>query len=141
MLNFSEEQYKQALKAVPENVLGVFFAESTASHIKTIVARHDVDDRAFNISAVIGYTLMGLIPIKNFIQALQEDAELDAENAKRIALDIRSQIFAPVAEQLAALQPEDETAAAPSQPKETPPAQHDKPIPEDNIVDLSNKLR
>lgn len=141
MANFTREQYIHTYKNAPQGVRDIAVSAHTAEKLRLIYARHEVDDKAFNISAVIGYTLVGLIPIKNFIQTLQEDAELDAETAKHIAYDVRSQIFAPIAEQLATLQPEDKTAAVSSQTEETPPAQHDKPIPEDNIVDLSNKLR
>lgn len=132
------EAYAQA----PLEIQELATSAETSHKLRVIYARQHINDKAFGISAVIGYTLVGLVPIKNFIQALQEDAELDAETAKRIAYDVRSQIFTPIAEQLAALQPEDKSAAAPLQPQKTPPAQHhEKPIPEDNIVDLSNKLR
>ena len=144
MPSFTQEQYIQAYESVPQEVRDIAVSAQTAEKMGLIYARHEVAEQAFDISATIGYTLVGLVPIKNFIQALQEDAGLDAETAKHIAYDVRSQIFAPIAEQLAALQPRDQAAAAPfqPQPKETPPImQHDKPIPEDNVVDLSNKLR
>ncbi|MDX1608133.1 MAG: hypothetical protein R3251_02905, partial [Candidatus Spechtbacterales bacterium] len=51
-----------------------------------------------------GYVLVGLIPIKRFIQALQEEAGLNETTAKNVAHDIRAEIFAPVAQDLSAIQ-------------------------------------
>lgn len=104
MPSFTQEQYVNAFNGMPEKVEEVLFADSTAEAIKNITSRHGVTDNAFDISAAIGYVLVGLLPIKNFIKALQEDAGLNAETAKNVAHDIREQIFSSIAQELSEIQ-------------------------------------
>jgi len=155
MLDFTEEQYTQALRVTPAKVQEVLYAESTSTFIKLLVGRHGVEDKAFTISAIIGYVFVGLIPTKEeFIDALQEEAQLDEDTAQKIAYEIRDKIFAPVAQELAAMQPEPKNktpkmanrhqATIPHQGIEghaTKGASHARAMPKENIVDLSEKLR
>lgn len=104
MPSFTQEQYTNAFNNIPQKIEEVLFADSTAEAIKNITNRHEVTDNAFDISAAIGYVLVGLLPIKNFIKALQEDAGLNAETAKNVAHDIREQIFSSIAQELSEIQ-------------------------------------
>lgn len=164
MISFNREKFEEAYKKAPEAVREISISAKTMEKLQLIYARHEVEKQAFYISSVIGYALVGLLPIKKFIPALQEDAGLDPEIAKRVAYDVRAQIFSHVAQDLAKLQfkanlesEAEEAEAKENIEKKEPPRKpafkstvekeifpkpkEEKEIPSENIVDLSNKLR
>jgi len=104
MLNIPLDNYIAAFDKTPKKIKDVLFADYTSAAIKNITHRHNVQNRMLDISATIGYVLVGLVPIKNIITTLQEEAEIDQKTARNVAYEIREQIFAPIAQELAALQ-------------------------------------
>lgn len=109
MSNISLQQFNNAMNKIPSSIADLGFSEETSKNIQNISSRHNADSSSSDIAAVTGYTLVGLVPIKRFIQALQEDARLDEKTAKNVAHDVRAEIFAPVAKELAAMQEQAET--------------------------------
>ncbi|MEX2144985.1 MAG: hypothetical protein WD712_01195 [Candidatus Spechtbacterales bacterium] len=105
MLNFAREEYLQAFNEIPEGVNDMLLSENTAEAVENLTQRYNVEaDKIFDVSAIIGYAMVGLVPIKRFIDALQSEAGLDAETARNVAHDVRAEIFAPVAKELADMQ-------------------------------------
>jgi hypothetical protein len=82
----------QAYNETPKDIKDVLFADYTSSAIKNAVHRNNKEDNILDISATVGYILVGLIPVKNIIQVLQEIADLDESTAKNIAYEVREQI-------------------------------------------------
>lgn len=105
---FTKTQYYSAYEKTPDIIKDVMASDETAENIKKISVRHNAEDKGFDIAAVLGYVMVGLIPVKKFIQELQGYSGLDPQTAKNVAHDIRAEIFAQVAEELAALQAEAE---------------------------------
>ena len=105
MTKFYNQKQGGALHSPNEKLEEMMLSGGTSDMIVRISVRHNTATKIVNIAAVVGYVLLGLTPIKEFIPALQEEAGLDAETAKRVAYDIRAEIFAPVARELAAIQP------------------------------------
>lgn len=108
MSRYTKSQYNSAYNEAPKPIKDAMFADETANSIKKIAARYNVPDKGFDIAADVGYALVGLVPVKKFPKILEEDAGLDAKTAKNVAHDIRAEIFAPVAQELAAMQEEAE---------------------------------
>src|SRR3990167_10547159 len=104
MLDIALNNYIQAFDTTPQKIKDVLFADFTSSAIKNITHRHNAQNNMLDISATIGYVLVGLIPVKNIIEVLKLEAQLDQSTARNIAYDIREQIFAPVAQELASIQ-------------------------------------
>jgi hypothetical protein len=107
MNSIPPEQYKKAFEHAPQEIQEMLLAEDNnlASTIIAIKARHNIsDDKHGGIARVLGLMLVGILPIKELISNLQQEAGFDAETAKRVAYDIRREIFAPVAHELAEMQ-------------------------------------
>lgn len=132
-MNFSKEKLDNAINSVPEVLKDALFSAETSDKMEKILNRHNATDQAMDVSAVIGYTLAGLIPVKKFITELKNTAGLDESTAKNIAHDVRSQILAPVAQELAALQEQAEknydAAVANSSQQAAAPTAQPKPAP------------
>ena len=105
MFNIPLDKYIQAFDETPKELKDVLFADYTSEAIKNSAHRHNAEDKLLDISATIGYVLVGLIPIKNMIQIIHEEADLDINTAKNIAYEIREQLFGPIAQALATIQP------------------------------------
>lgn len=106
MSSFTLEQYVEAFDKTPPKLKDALFADYTSAAIKTILSRHNVENVALDVSATIGYMLVGLLPVKKIIKILQEETGLDHKTARDIAYEIREQVFGPVAQELAGLQAE-----------------------------------
>lgn len=105
MLIFSEKQVKQALQDASSSIKDALYSPQTSESLKRIYSRYNVDEETGRkVTADIGLVLVGLVPVKKFISAIQEDTGLDKEKAKNIAHDVREEIFAPVADELAQIQ-------------------------------------
>lgn len=104
MLNFTLEQYTEAFDKTSPKLKDVLFAEKTSTAITTIINRHNAEDNSLDVSAIIGYILVGLLPVKEMIEILQEEADLDQKTARNVAYEIREQIFGPIAQDLANIQ-------------------------------------
>ena len=104
MLNLTLEQYTEALDKTLPKLKDVLFADHTSTAIKSILNRHNAEDNSLDVSAIIGYILVGLLPVKKIIEILQEEADLDQKTAHNVAYEIREQIFGPVAQDLANIQ-------------------------------------
>ncbi|OGZ63049.1 MAG: hypothetical protein A3H51_01010 [Candidatus Spechtbacteria bacterium RIFCSPLOWO2_02_FULL_38_8] len=104
MFNIALNKYIQAFDQTPKELKDVLFADYTSEAIKNSAHRYNAEDKLLDISATIGYILVGLIPVKNMIQVIQEEADLDMNTAKSIAYEIREQLFGPIVEILAKIQ-------------------------------------
>lgn len=100
----TQQQFQEALAAAPEAIKEAMFADETTDIISNTAARNNAGNRTLEIASVVGYTLVGLLPMRSFVVSLQTEARLDSETARRIAYDIRREIFAPVAHELAEMQ-------------------------------------
>ncbi|MDX1535315.1 MAG: hypothetical protein R3346_00945 [Candidatus Spechtbacterales bacterium] len=126
---FTKQQYYSAYDKSPSTIKDLLFAEETSQNIEKIVSRQNVENKTLEIAADIGYVLVGLIPVKKFPQALQEDAGLNEQTAKNIAHDVRAQIFAGVAQELAGMQSKAEEAFKNADHLASPKINTEKPVP------------
>lgn len=100
------DQYFDAYSKTPQDIKNALFADYTSAAIRNAAQRHDATEKLTDISSIVGYVLVGIIPIKNFIVTLQKEVALDEQTAKSIAYELREQVFAPVAQTLASMQNE-----------------------------------
>ncbi|MEX0878054.1 MAG: hypothetical protein WDZ40_04375 [Candidatus Spechtbacterales bacterium] len=96
--------YISTKNKAPEKILELIDSGGVGNILGIIYSRYGITNQKISCTQIVGHVLVGLIPIKRFIQALQEDAGLDESTAKNIAHDVRAEIFAPVARELAAMQ-------------------------------------
>lgn len=94
------------LRIVEEHMLpelhAVFYSDATQDALETIAQRHSVDD--FELSALVGYVLLGILPLIHLTDELQESCNISQEQALMIVVDVRAYVLAPVARELASIQ-------------------------------------
>jgi len=126
---------------LPPELSQLFFAEETASKMRTIAAKNNLaDDQLQWTSHTVGMILLGEINIVDFVKTLQEKCGLEKEAARQLARDINQAIFLPVKEslkkihQIAKWPRSEETETKEST---TPPA--NGPKLNGNVVDLKGE--
>ena len=78
------------------------YAEQTQSAIEYIAQTHDISD--FELSALVGYVLLGLIPVAHLADELEDSCGLYQDEALAVVVDVRRYILAPVAREVASIQ-------------------------------------
>ncbi|MBU4298812.1 hypothetical protein KJ636_02120 [Patescibacteria group bacterium] len=126
---YSPEQVWKLIDKLPKELEDAFFSAEIAKHIREICKRNEVVDKISVIAEQIGYVLLGLLPIEEFKEYLEQ--ELGKETAKRVSHEINRFIFFPVKQSLAELYKEPtEAGAAPAKPTETKPGPKTPSAPE-----------
>ena len=96
----------QNIQIVEQNMLPalqeVLYSDQTQEMLDRIAQFHDVSD--FELSAIIGYVLLGLMPIAQIGSELEESCGLSPEEALSVVVDVRHYVLAPVAQELASIQ-------------------------------------
>lgn len=80
----------------------VLYAEQTQEMLERIAQFHGVSD--FELSATVGYVLLGLVPIAQLGAELEESCDLSPQEALAVVVDVRHYVFAPIAQDLASIQ-------------------------------------
>lgn len=93
---------------VPAALYDAAVSEETINAIERVVSQNNLKEKTGGISAVVGYVLLGFIPVRLIVQGFLQEAGISQEGALKIAQDIRREILAPVARDLAAIQPQAE---------------------------------
>jgi len=103
--DFTQEQYLQAFNSTPDDVKEMLLAEHTSAIISSATQRYGVEtDKILSISAIIGYIMVGLVPVKNLIPLLREEIGLDEKTSKDLAYELREQVFSHIASVLSEMQ-------------------------------------
>jgi len=108
MLHISDAQFKNVMGTVPAALYDAAVSEETINAIERVVSQNNLKEKTGGISAVVGYVLLGFIPVRLIVQGFLQEAGISQEGALKIAQDIRREILAPVARDLAAIQPQAE---------------------------------
>lgn len=92
------------VKALPPDLKARLLSEEIADILESIQRKNSVADEKFGrIVKVTGRTMMGLLPVKDFVQNIINFTQIEAEKARAIAQDINQLIFQPVRESLMAV--------------------------------------
>jgi hypothetical protein len=108
MITLTEEQITDAHTKAPQSTREWMASQQVSNLIPEIMRRHRAEEMAPSIAALVGYTLIGLFPVRELPLLLTRETSLPPEQILQIAQDIRREILAPVARDLAALQPQAE---------------------------------
>ena len=122
MIQITEHKIIEAHAAAPIAIREWMASTQVASQIEQIAQRSGVAELAPSLAAITGYVLIGIIPVRALASSIATEAPLSPEQTSRLAQEIRRQILAPVAHDLAALQPQAEQnyAQPQTQPHQEP---------------------
>lgn len=85
---------------LPKDVQEAMFAQETANAIQEIAEREGVFPQVSLLAEITGDVMLGILPIIQFRQAIQEKLPVGEEKARRIAQTIRDKVFAGIADSL-----------------------------------------
>lgn len=91
---YSSEQFWKLYKKLPQELKDALFAEETGDDIYDICKRNKAEKSLGKIVDYVGQVLLGLLPPDDLQAALEK--ELKAEQAKKVAQEIKRFIFYPV---------------------------------------------
>lgn len=108
MIRLTENRIIEAHTAAPATIREWMASTQVASQIEQIAQRSGVAELAPSLAAIIGYVLIGIAPVRALANLLAAESLMPPEQTSRLAQEVRRQILAPVAHDLAALQPQAE---------------------------------
>lgn len=96
---YSKEELWKIYNALPPDLQDAVFSEDTAESISNICQICNVENVSL-AAKLVGRTLMGLLPPKDFIKTAKGELNLEEERAKQFEMNIQHYIFNPVADDL-----------------------------------------
>lgn len=139
-LDFSDFKplYQEFISA-PENVKDIIAAVETAEVIWNIGVKYNLgENRVVNLALTTFYFLLGRISIKNFINSVEKNLNIDNNTARNIAQEENIKIFSKASLQIKKMQARiyPETQTEKNVPQNVPRNVHK---PEDRIVNLQKQ--
>lgn len=107
------EEYKHIwdkVDSLPKDAQDVFFSVDTAEKIHKAAKDEQILPRAYMLAEITGDVILGMLPITQFRQTIQEELEVDEEKARRIAQTIRDKIFGKIPDSLRKIHKLDQTS-------------------------------
>lgn len=96
---YSKEELWKIYNALPFDLQNAIFSEDTAESIDNICQICKIENVAL-AAKLVGRTLMGLLPPKDFIKIAKQELNLEDERAKQFEMHVQHYIFNPVADDL-----------------------------------------
>lgn len=93
------EEYKHIwdkVDGLPKDAQDVFFSPDTAETIHEAAKDEHILPRVSMLAEITGDVILGILPITQFRQTIQEELEVDEEKARRIAQKVRDKIFVKI---------------------------------------------
>ena len=126
MENIILSSFESKMRRLPPKIKAILNAPETGDLIEAACQKHDVENRVFSYSGLVGLILMGELNPNLLVKSIVEKENIDTEKAKLIALDISAAIFQPIKQELITMYGLTQKPAAPTV---TPPTPRSRPEP------------
>ncbi len=101
MAQYSQEQLWKIFEALPDELKDALLSEDTANTIREICQKNEVQEKDVpRMAAMVGDTLMGLLPPEDFSRRLEKELVIDKERAEKISQGVNRLILFPVKDSL-----------------------------------------
>ncbi len=101
MEELTREEFWKIYKLLPKELKEAIFSPKTADAIASALDSANIEDsRADLVAKLTGRVLLGLLPPQDFTQALEKEANLSPEEARKVGLKISRLVFLPVRDKL-----------------------------------------
>ena len=104
------EQIWKLYDTLPRELKDAFFSEEIGRTIATICEENDLDEEMATVVECVGDVLLGIVPVNEFGQKLEEKLEIEPEIIKTVVREINRLVFYPLRESLATLSSPEATA-------------------------------
>jgi hypothetical protein len=85
---------------LPEKIQKTIFSSETAATLISISIENRITDKIEKLNFSVNLILSGVVHITSFRQTLQDELQLDEDNARKIAIEVRDKIFMGVKDEL-----------------------------------------
>jgi len=97
MPEITQEQIFEYYRKLPDDMKEAMTSVETSSAIYEIGRKTGLDiSNTSNLAREVGYVLLGITNIKNFVSALEKDLQVDHEKSVNIAKEVNEKIFKQV---------------------------------------------
>ncbi len=120
---YSKEQIWEIYEKLPLKLKGAIFSMETANNIFDTCIKNGIEDnRISEVARYTGRVLLGILPIDEFLDTLENEVKLKRELAKKVNQEINRLVFYPVKPALDELyKTEPPSSTKPSVEKTVPP--------------------
>ena len=98
-----EDPIWKTFDALPESIKDVLVDPAFENNVENIAKQHGMTEKFPDILRISEEVLLGILPIRRFVQTLAEEASIPQEQAQKIGYEIRDRVFADVADDLSRL--------------------------------------
>lgn len=102
MIEYSKEELSELYQGLPKELQGAIFSKEIGGTIKSICEDNEIDDDNLNseISKIVGYVFLGLLPPDNLLETLKSELKTKGETANNLFIGIMRKIISPLKETL-----------------------------------------
>ena len=91
------EQIEEIYQKLPEDIKMALFSEVNALFIRQTAAKfHLPPEKIPNLAEMVGDVMIGIIPLTDFKQALQDSLDIDGQMSHAITQEVNFKIFTPI---------------------------------------------
>ena len=99
------DEFLNKIRQLPESIKNIIFATETMEFLMNISGKFDLsEDNSANLSRITRDVLLGKLFLGRMVLTIQNKLGIDQQTAKSIANNIVSNLFAPVIEDIKAIQ-------------------------------------
>jgi len=101
---YTKEELRKLLEKLPEELKEALFSEKVTDAIFNVCERNEIpDEKISEVSKLVGEVFLGLLPLEEFMEALEKRLRLSSEVARKVHREIFRFVFYPVKEALTSL--------------------------------------
>lgn len=94
---YSKEELWKIYQQLPKELQDAIFSNETTEAIENIGKRYELSEKEIEkLAEMVGYSLLGLLPLEEFQEELISETKMDLERAKKITNEVNRYIFYPL---------------------------------------------
>lgn len=126
-VKYTREQFWKLYEKLPQELKDVLFDEKTSDNIYDVCEKNKVLENHDQIVDYVGQVLIGVLPLTDFQNVLEQELKLKKDVAKKVSQEINRFVFYPVKASLEELY--NIEINPPAKPTKITPPPEEKPAP------------
>jgi hypothetical protein len=111
---YPKEQLWKIYRSLPKDLQEAMFAQETSEAINSVCKKNGLEKEMPEITELIGYTFLGLLPLEEFQEFLENKLEIEKNVASLVYREINRFVFFPVKTSLDQLYKDDKRSNIPT---------------------------
>lgn len=97
---YTTDQIWEKFDVLPEGLKDALLSPQVLDELDIVARNNNISVDPNPLVSVTHAVLLGIVPIQNFREALQQDLLIDENKARNIAYEVRDKVFSTLAEDL-----------------------------------------